>query len=172
MVNCKIKLNICSIALRNLTKHKRGRHLGAEERGAIQSLKKQGVSNQAIARIIDCSPSTVGYELQRGTPEYSGRGCKLDYSTKCGAAVYKVNRSRCRRPKTVPRDSRFMCWMVKMSGKRRWSFDTCVGQARRMRCFTDKEFPCTKTLYSLLKASIIDALFRTLLPFQCPAKYQ
>ena len=150
MVNCKIKLNICSIALRNLTKHKRGQHLGAEERGAIQSLKKQGVSNQAIARIIDCSPSTVGYELQRGTPEYSGRGCKLDYSTKCGAAVYKVNRSRCRRPKTVPRDSRFMCWKVKMIRKRRWSFNTCVGRARRMRCFTDKQIPCTKALYNLL----------------------
>ena len=47
----------------NLTERKRGQHLGAEERGALQTLKKQGYSNRAIARTINCSPSTVGYEL-------------------------------------------------------------------------------------------------------------
>ena len=47
---------------------KRGQHLGAEERGIIQELKKLGYSNRAIAREINCSPSTVGYELRRGTP--------------------------------------------------------------------------------------------------------
>ncbi|HHZ06974.1 MAG TPA: helix-turn-helix domain-containing protein, partial [Clostridiales bacterium] len=46
---------------------KRGQHLGAEERGIIQGLKRLGYSNRAIAREIHCSPSTVGYELQRGT---------------------------------------------------------------------------------------------------------
>jgi DNA invertase Pin-like site-specific DNA recombinase len=38
---------------------KRGQHLGREERGAIQQLKKQGYSLRAIAREINCSPSTV-----------------------------------------------------------------------------------------------------------------
>lgn len=47
---------------------KRGQHLGQEERGAIQQLKKQGCSLRAIAREINCSPSTVMYELRRGTP--------------------------------------------------------------------------------------------------------
>lgn len=32
----------------NLIERKRGQHLGAEERGAIQALKKQGYSNRAI----------------------------------------------------------------------------------------------------------------------------
>ncbi|MEG2501337.1 MAG: helix-turn-helix domain-containing protein, partial [Oscillospiraceae bacterium] len=53
---------------------KRGQHLGAEECGAIQQLKKLGYSNRAIAQAINCSPSAVGYELGRGTPTYSGRG--------------------------------------------------------------------------------------------------
>ena len=70
---------------------KRGQHLGAEERGAIQALKKLGFSNRAIAREINCSPSTVGYELRRGTPVYSGRGRRPGYSAKRGTAVYKVN---------------------------------------------------------------------------------
>ena len=54
---------------KNMIERKCGQHLGAEERGAIQELKKQGYSNRAIARTINCCPSTVGYELQRGTPE-------------------------------------------------------------------------------------------------------
>ncbi len=91
---------------------KRGQHLGAEERGTIQALKKLGYSNRAIAREINCSPSTVGYELRRGTPVYSGHGRRPGYSAKRGAAVYKVNRSRCRRPKSVPRESAFLRWMT------------------------------------------------------------
>lgn len=52
----------------NLTERKRGQYLGAEQRGAIPVFKKQEYSNRAIARTINCSPSTVGYELQHGTP--------------------------------------------------------------------------------------------------------
>ncbi|MBE6721511.1 MAG: hypothetical protein E7572_03335 [Ruminococcaceae bacterium] len=75
--------------------------MGAEERGAIQRLKRIGLSNRAIAREINCSPSTVGYELRRGTPEYSGRGRRPRYSAKRRAAVYRANRVRCRRPKDI-----------------------------------------------------------------------
>ena len=96
----------------DLTERKRGQHLRAEDRGAIQALKKQGFSNRAIARIIHCSPSTVGYELRRGTPEYTGRGRKPGYSAKRGAAIYKVNRSRCHRPCIFKSDSAFIRWMV------------------------------------------------------------
>ena len=47
---------------------KRGQHLGREDRGAIQHLKKQGYSLRKIAQAINCSPSTVMNELRRGTP--------------------------------------------------------------------------------------------------------
>lgn len=134
----------------NLTERKRGQHLGAEERGAIQALKKQGLSNRAIACIINCSPSTVGYELRRGTPKYTGRGRRPGYSAKRGAAVYKVNRSNCHRPQTVCRNSNFIRWMTKQVREHSWSFDTCVGRARLEHRFPTDEIPCTKTLYNLL----------------------
>lgn len=42
---------------------KRGQHLGPAERGAIQQLNKQGCSLRTIAGQVNCSPSTVLYEL-------------------------------------------------------------------------------------------------------------
>lgn len=129
---------------------KRGQHLGAGERGIIQSLHKLKYSNRSIARELDCSPSTIGYELKRGTPAYSGHGRKPSYSAKRGAAVYKTNRSRCRRPKTVPRNSAFLRWMLEKVQGHGWSFDTCVGNARLEKKFQATEIPCTKTLYNLL----------------------
>lgn len=138
-------------SITNPPERKKGQHLGAEERGAIQALKRQGFSNRAIARTIHCSPSTVGYELRRGTPEYTGRGRRPGYSARRGAAIYKANRSRCHRPRTVPRDSAFIRWMVaQIRSNRGWSFDACVGRARRVQRFPAHEIPCTKTLYNLL----------------------
>ena len=130
---------------------KRGQHLGAEERGTIQALKKLGYSNRAIAREINCSPSTVGYELQRGTPAYCGHGRRPGYSAKRGAAVYKFNRSRCRRPKSVPRDSAFLRWMAEQVHTHKWPLDACVGYARRNQLFPAETIPCTKTLYNLIR---------------------
>lgn len=129
---------------------KRGQHLGAEERGTIQALKKLGYSNRAIAREINCSPATVGYELQRGTPVYCGRGRRPKYSAKRGAAVYKVNRVRCRRPTSIPRDSAFVRWMAEQVCVHKWSLDACVGYARRNQLFPSEIIPCTKTLYNLI----------------------
>lgn len=133
-----------------IVERKQGEHLGAEERGAIQQLKKLGYSNRAIAREVNCSPSTIGYELKRGTPIYAGRGRKPGYSAKRGAAVYKANRSRCRRTQTVPRDSAFLRWTIEMVRSHKWSLDVCVGYARVNNLFPTEIIPCTKTLYNLL----------------------
>lgn len=93
--------------------------------------------------------NTVGYELRRGTPEYTGRGRKPGYSAKRGAVTYKVNRSRCYRHCIFQSDSAFIRWMAqKVLGKHRWSFDTCVGWARREHLFPAHDIPCTKTLYN------------------------
>lgn len=129
---------------------KRGQHLGAEERGAIQQLRKLGYSNRAIAREINCSPSTVGYELARGTPSYPGRGRRPGYSAKRGAAVYKTNRSRCCRAKTVSIDSMFLRWVAEQVRWHKWSLDACVGYARLKCLFPAEKIPCTKTLYNLV----------------------
>lgn len=49
--------------------HKKGQHLGAEERDAIKALVKQGLGIWAVARDIGCAPSTVTNELRRGSAE-------------------------------------------------------------------------------------------------------
>ncbi|MCH3973261.1 MAG: IS30 family transposase [Oscillospiraceae bacterium] len=145
---------------------KRGQHLGAEERGAIQQLKKLGYSrysNRAVARMINCSPSTVGYELQRGTPPYCGHGRRPGYTAKRGAAVYCANRSHCRRTRSIPRDSAFLRWTAEQVRVHKWSFDACVGHARSKGLFPADEISCTKTLYNLLwKGEIV------LTPFDLP----
>ena len=139
---------------------KRGQHLGTEERGIIQELKKLGYSNRAIAREINCSPATVGYELRRGTPVYCGHGRRPKYSAKRGAAVYKANRSRCCRPTSVPRDSAFLRWMAEQVRFHKWSLDACVGYARRNKLFPTETIPCTKTLYNLIwRGELILTLF-------------
>ena len=128
---------------------KRGQHLGQEERGAIQQLKKQGCSLRAIAREINCSPSTVMYELRRGTPlRKSHRGRSPEYSAKRGLAVYKNNRLRCRRPHHIGRCTAFVKWVVDQVRTRNWSLDACVGYARLHRSFAVSDMVCTKTLYN------------------------
>ena len=128
---------------------KRGQHLGQEERGAIQQLKKQGYSLRAIAREINCSPSTIMYELRRGTPRRkSHKGRTPEYSAKRGLAVYELNRLRCKRPHHIIRCSEFVKWMVTQVRTKKWSLDVCVGYARLHRRFPLNEMVCTKTLYN------------------------
>lgn len=132
---------------------KRGQHLGPEERGVIQQLKKQGCSLRAMSREVNCSPSTVLYELRRGTPpRKSHKGRTPGYSAKQGCAVYKANRTRCKKPHLVARCSDFIQWVVKQVREHRWSLDACVGYARLHRLFKENEMVCTKTLYNELEA--------------------
>ena len=55
----------CCHYITDLPERKSGQHLQREERGAIQALKRQGLSNRAIARELGCSPTTIGNELRR-----------------------------------------------------------------------------------------------------------
>ncbi|GAA0043071.1 hypothetical protein LATKL145_14830 [Lactobacillus amylovorus subsp. animalium] len=45
----------------------KGKHLSFEERVIIQTRIKDGFSFRAIARELGCSPSTISYEVKRGT---------------------------------------------------------------------------------------------------------
>ncbi|MCT0165432.1 helix-turn-helix domain-containing protein, partial [Lactobacillus helveticus] len=49
--------------------HVKGKHLSFEERVIIQTRLKVGCSIRAIARELGCSPSTISYEVKRGTVE-------------------------------------------------------------------------------------------------------
>ena len=81
----------CRHYITDLPERKSGKHLQREERGAIQALKRQGLSNRAIARALGCSPTTIGNELRRGTPpRKSSEGRAPGYSARHGEALYTV----------------------------------------------------------------------------------
>lgn len=58
----------------NKAERKPGKHLTREDRGAIEAMKKLGQSNRAIARYLNCSPTTVSNELKRGTAQNRPEG--------------------------------------------------------------------------------------------------
>ena len=130
---------------------KPGQHLQREDRGAIQRLRRLGYSNRAIARELNCSPTTVGNELLRGTPpRKSNKGRVPGYSAKRGQAVYRSNRSRSHKPHKVDSCTAFIGWTVQRVREHRWSLDACVGYARLHMLFKENEMVSTKTLYNEL----------------------
>ena len=60
---------------------KRGQHLKFEDRVSIKIYRKLKYTLRAIADVLDCSPSTIMYEIKRGTGERNGsRGCFPEYN--------------------------------------------------------------------------------------------
>lgn len=128
-----------------------GQHLQREDRGAIQRLRRLGHSNRAIARELNCTPTTVGNKLGRGTPpRKSNKGRVPGYSAKRGQAVYRSNRSRSHKPHKVDSCTAFIGWTVQRVREHRWSLDACVGYARLHMLFKENEMVSTKTLYNEL----------------------
>lgn len=132
---------------------KPGRHLTLDERGMIQALHQEGRSLRYIARQIHCSPSTICYELKRGTPERKGtRGRHPVYTAKRGQQAYQEHRANSHRPCKIDDGScdDFLHWMSeRFHSKEKWSLDVCVGTAKRQQLFPPSHIPCTKTLYSM-----------------------
>ena len=142
----------------------RGQHLKLEDRFSIKIFRKQGHSLRSIAAELDCSPSTVMYELRRGTGERNGkRGRFPEYSAKRGQANYEINRSRCHKPHKVNVHSPFIEWVIHQVRVEHWTFDTCVGRARRKGLFPREQIVCAKTLYNELWAGNLP-----LTPFDLP----
>ena len=121
----------CQDYIKEFPERKKGQHLQREERGTIQHFKRQGYSNRAIAREIGCSPTTVGNELNRGTPpRKSNKGRAPGYSAKRGEAVYRSNRSRSHKSHKIAGCQSFASWVDKQFHEHKWSLDSCVGYAR------------------------------------------
>ena len=125
---------------------KPGKHLTREDRGAIEAMKKLGQSNRAIARYLNCSPTTVSNELKRGTRPKNGRsGRTPGYCAKRGMLVYQTHRANCHKPHSLCKGSTFAQWVV---NQEKWSLDAYVGYARKHKLFLPTEMVCTKTLYN------------------------
>lgn len=135
------------------TTHARGKHLALDERGQIQALRREGHSLREIGKVIGCSPSTVLYELRRGTPERTHRrGRPPQYTAKRGQKAYTDHRKNCRKPLKIDSDDceAFIQWLASQVKQHHWSIDECVGYARRMSLFPPEAIPCTKTIYNML----------------------
>ena len=142
----------------------RGQHLKFEDRCSIKIFQKLGYSLRSIANAIDCSPSTVMYELRRGTGERKGTHGRFPaYSARRGQANYEINRSRCHKPHKVDPESPFIQWVVQQVKEKGWTFDVCVGRARKKKLFPKEQIVCAKTLYNELWAGNLP-----LSPFDLP----
>lgn len=143
--------------------HERGKHLNFEDRCSIKTCHKLGFSLRKIAAIINCSASTVMYELKRGTGERKGScGRNPEYSARRGQQIYEANRSNCHKHSKVSAENPFVVWVTNCIRTKHWSIDACVGYAKKQALFADKDMVCTKTLYNAVWNGII------LSPFDLP----
>lgn len=127
----------------------RGQHLKFEDRISIKIYHELGYTLRAIADAIDCSPSTVMYELKRGTGERKGsKGRFPKYSAKRGQANYEINRSRCHKKAKALNGNPFVDWLVGEVLNKRGSVDSCVGRAKLLNKFPQEYMVCTKTIYN------------------------
>ena len=77
-----------------MDKRKKGTHLSLEERVIIQTRLKDHCSLRSIAREIGCSPSTIHYEIKRGTVKLYHGNIKR-YKAQQGQSVYQNHRQHC-----------------------------------------------------------------------------
>ena len=129
----------------------KGRHLTSFDRGQIKALRKTGKFYRDIAQELNCSPSTVCYELKRGTPPRTGRrGRPKSCSPQLGEAVYREHRRNCHRHFKATADNQFIIWAIEKMLKEHYSPDACVGEARREHLFAESEILCTRSLYNAI----------------------
>ncbi|TDG64002.1 helix-turn-helix domain-containing protein, partial [Lactobacillus delbrueckii] len=108
----------------NTKPHQKGKHLKLNDRTTIQELHSKGYSNRAIARELNCSPSTVGYELKRGTVSvYTGNVKR--YKAVEGQSTYELHRSKCGRKSLFLRRHKFIDYVSHCFHNRGWSLDAC-----------------------------------------------
>ena len=136
------------------THHIKGKHLNYEERVIIQTRRKDGWSIRAIAKEIGCSPSTVMYEIKRGSVTlYSGNVVR--YKAEEGQSVYEHNRLSCGRHYDALEKSNFLSYVTTKFNEEHWSLDACVGRALASNKFSRKDTVCTKTLYNYADIGLI-----------------
>jgi IS30 family transposase len=126
--------------------HVKGKHLSYEDRVLIQIRLKDHYSIRAIAREIDCSPSTVSKEIARGSVSlYDGHVTR--YKASAGQEAYANSRKHCCRHYDFLSKSAFLEYVLKHFTEDGWSLDACVGRAVLNGEFTREQIVCTKTLY-------------------------
>ena len=94
-----------------MNQHVKGKHLSFEERVVIQTRLKDGCSIRAIARELGCSPSTISYEVKRGTFSLY-HGNQQRYKAEHGQSVYQINRRHCGRKSDFLKKANFISYVI------------------------------------------------------------
>ena len=133
----------------------KGKHLSFEERVIIQTRIKDGFSLRAIARELGCSPSTISYEVKRGTVSlYHGK--QRRYNADHGQSVYQANRYHCGRKSDLLKKSDFIEYVNKHFSEDDWSLDVCANRSLAIGEFSSNQTVCTRTLYNYVDQGLMD----------------
>ena len=137
-----------------MPEHQKGKHLSFEQRVIIQTRLKDGCSIRAIARELCCSPSTISYEVRRGTvPLYR---CKQKrYKADHGQSVYQTNRRHCGRKSDFLKKSDFIKYVNKHFFEDNWSLDVCANRCLAVGEFSSDQIVCTRTLYNYVDQGLL-----------------
>ncbi|MCT0165491.1 IS30 family transposase, partial [Lactobacillus helveticus] len=131
-----------------MNQHVKGKHLSFEERVIIQTRLKDGCSIRAIARELGCcSPSTISYEVRRGTVSlYHGK--QKRYKADQGQSVYQINQRHCGRKSDFLKKAGFINYVIKHFFEDGWSLDVCANRSLAAGEFSHYQIVCTRTLYN------------------------
>ncbi|GMM18078.1 IS30 family transposase [Lactobacillus amylovorus] len=137
-----------------MPEHQKGKHLSFEQRVIIQTRLKDGCSIRAIARELCCSPSTISYEVRRGTATLY-RGKQKRYKADHGQSVYQTNRRHCGRKSDFLKKSDFIKYVNKHLFEDNWSLDVCANRCLAVGEFSSDQIVCTRTLYNYVDQGLL-----------------
>ncbi|AYE61701.1 transposase [Lactobacillus helveticus] len=128
-----------------MNQHVKGKHLSFEERVIIQPRLKDGCSIRAISRELGCSPSTISYEVRRGTVSlYHGK--QKRYKADQGQSVYQINRCHCGRKSAFLKKAGFINYVIKHFFEDGRSLDVCANRSLATGEFSHYQTVCTRIL--------------------------
>lgn len=85
-------------------------------------------SIRAIARELSCSPSTISYEVKRGTVSlYHDK--QQRYKAEHGQSVYQINRRHCGRKSDFLKKANFISYVINHFFEDGWSLDVCANRS-------------------------------------------
>ena len=134
-----------------ISSHQKSQHLALTDRVTLQVLRSQGQFLRQIARVLNCSPTTVKYELERGQISlYHGK--RYRYDAQKAQRRYQIRRLNCGRKQAFLAKTRFIKYVEQHFFK---PLDACAGRALASGAFTRNETVCTKTLYHYVELDLL-----------------
>ena len=104
---------------------------------------KDGCSLRAIARELNCSPSTISYEIKRGTVKlYHGKVKR--YKATQGHDVYQAHRKNCGRKSDFSKKLNLFTMSTNISLKTVGRLMFCSNRATAAGEFSSSDVVCTK----------------------------